>query len=66
MQFGNTDTGRRGLRALQADDEAAASSEFNLDFGVNPTVDTQASGAASSSRVMAATALVVAGAFAML
>jgi hypothetical protein len=67
MQFGNTDTGRRGLRALQADDEAAASSEFNLDFGVNPTVDTQNSGAAASiSRVMSATALVVAGAFAML
>jgi hypothetical protein len=38
-----------------------------LDFGVNPTVDTQNSGAASStSRVMAATALLVAGAFVML
>jgi hypothetical protein len=65
MQFGNTDTGRRGLRALQAD-EPAASSEFNLDFGINPIVETQNSGAASSSRVMAATVLMVAGAFTML
>ena len=64
MQFGNSPTGRR-LRALQNEPEAAASSEFNLDFGVNPTVDTVASGAASS-RFMAATALVIAGAFAML
>jgi hypothetical protein len=63
MQFGDSPTGRR-LRALQ-EEEAAASSEFNLDFGVNPTVDTVTSGAASS-RVMAAAALVVAGAFAML
>jgi hypothetical protein len=65
MQFGNDSGGRRGLRALQAEPEAAASSEFNLDFGVNPTIDSLPSGAASS-RVMAATALVVAGAFAML
>jgi hypothetical protein len=49
------------------DAEPAASSEFNLDFGVNPTVDTQNSGvAASISRVMSATAFVVAGAFAVL
>jgi hypothetical protein len=66
MQLGNTDAGRRGLRALQADDALAASSKFNLDFGVNPNVDTLGSGAASSSRLMAATALVVAEAFATL
>jgi hypothetical protein len=67
MQFGNSPDGRRGLRALQAEPDAAAASEFVLDFGINPTADTNIpSGAASSSRVLAATALVVAGAFAML
>jgi hypothetical protein len=66
MQFGDSATGRR-LRALQSEPEAAASAEFNLDFGVNPAVDTEAwSGAAASSGVLAATALVIAGAFAML
>ena len=64
MPFCDSPTGRR-LRALQSEEEAAAAAEFTLDFGVNPTVDAVASGAASS-RVMAATALVVAGAFAML
>lgn len=64
MQFGDSATGRR-LRALQNEPEAAASSEFNLDFGIVPVVETQSSGAASSG-VVAATALVVAGAFAML
>jgi hypothetical protein len=53
MQFGHTDAGRRGPRALQADDaEPAASSEFNLDFGINPTVDTLGSGAALNKQTV--------------
>ena len=63
MQFGT-----RRLRALQgAGDrsESAAESEFELDLAVNPRGDVRGSGAATSG-VMAATALVVAGAFAMI
>jgi hypothetical protein len=75
MQFG----GRRLLRALQqgyslqAAPEAAATSEFELDFGVNAPVlvrDDRSSAATRATRatrgVMAATALVMAGAFALL
>jgi hypothetical protein len=57
MQFRNSPTGSRGLRALQQNEPtAAASSEFNLDFGVNPTVATQSSGGAAApvESVMAA------------
>ena len=66
MQFGSGAGGRR-LRALQAADrsESAATSEFELDFGVNPVQDRGGSGAATSG-VMAATALVMAGAFALI
>jgi hypothetical protein len=62
MQFGG---GRRLLRALQAAPEAAATSEFELNFGVNLAVRDDRSSAATRG-VMAATALVVAGAFTLL
>jgi hypothetical protein len=61
MQFGD---GARRLRSLQA--EAAATSEFELDFGVRKDRPTPKSGATSSNGVMAATALVMAGAFALI
>jgi hypothetical protein len=72
MQFGAAGANTRRLRALQADSpEAAATSEFELDFGVlNPgRVDPRdGSGAASAAKsaVMAASALVIAGAFALI
>ena len=72
MQFGAGVAGARRLRALQADTntpEAAATSEFELDFGVNdPAVrdSRDGSGAAASSGVMAGAAVVMAGAFAFL
>jgi hypothetical protein len=67
MQFG----GARRLRALQATlPEAAATSELELDFGINaPGVDStnlrDGSGAANSG-VMAGAALVMAAAFALI
>jgi hypothetical protein len=68
MQFGT-----RRLRALQADTntpEAAATSEFELDFGVNdpvrPRGDPRDGSGAATSGVMTATALIMAGAFALL
>jgi hypothetical protein len=69
MQFGGAGPSRRRLRALQADTpEAAATSEFELDFGVlNPgRVDPRVGSGAARSAVMASSALVVAGAFALI
>jgi hypothetical protein len=61
MQFG----GARRLRGLEVErSESAASSEFDLYFG---TLDEQDAGdSAATSGVMAATALVMAGAFALI
>jgi len=72
MQFGAGVAGAptRRLRALQADTntpEAAATSDFELDFGVNdPVRDTRDGSGAASSGVMAGAAVVMAGAFAFL
>jgi hypothetical protein len=63
MQFG----GARRLRALQAErSEEAGVSEFEVDFGVNPVLESENDSGAATSGVMAATALVVAGAFALI
>jgi hypothetical protein len=63
MQFG-----ARRLRALQASgrSESAAASDFELDLAVNPVGRDRGGSGAATSGVMAATALVVAGAFAMI
>jgi hypothetical protein len=69
MQFGAAGANTRRLRALQADPpEAAATSEFELDFGVlNPgRVDPRDGSGAARSAAMAASALVIAGAFALI
>jgi hypothetical protein len=62
MQFG-----ARRLRGLQRDEPAAATSEFNLDFGVVPVVDTYwYSGAVSSGLSLTVTTVVAAGILAMI
>ena len=62
MQFG---ANARRLRGLQEDD-AAATSEFNLDFGVVPVYDNRWRSGAASSGLMAVTAVVAAGILAMI
>jgi hypothetical protein len=61
MQFG-----ARRLRALQGRPETAASSEFELDFGVLEGRGKNTGSGAATSSLMAATALVMAGAFALI
>jgi hypothetical protein len=62
MQFGSNS---RRLRGLQ-EDEPAATSEFNLDFGVVPLVDNRWRSSAASSGLMAVTAVVAAGVWAII
>jgi hypothetical protein len=66
MQFGSGTVARRGLRGLQQNDPPAATSEFNMDFGVVPVVDNRWRSDASSIRLMAVTAVVAAGVLALI
>jgi hypothetical protein len=61
MQFG-----ARRLRALQDRSESAAASEFDLDFEVDQGRGKNTGSGAATSGLMAATALVMAGAFALI
>ena len=65
MQFGGSARRlRNGGRDLQAG-QAAATSEFNLDFQTLPSTDTQSSDAATTSGVLAMTLLAMSGALVM-
>ena len=65
VQFGGSARRlRNGSRDLQAG-QAAASSEFNLDFKTLPSTDNQSSDAATSSGMLAMVVLAASGALAM-